>query len=240
MYDDFALFYDLEYGDKKEDVDFYLDVASHYGDPVLELGAGTGRISNELANAGYEVIALDSSGPMLKRLRSKIKDQNLNIHTVHADMRDFDLSGPVPLCILPFRTFAHNLSQQDQLDTLCSIYDNLQPDGFVVFDLFVPIHHILAKTEWTETFSLDNSVVCHSSVRHDPVVQQLSIQNQYRHSNDETVIGKARYTYRYLLRSEVELLLHSTGFSCLRVYGGFQGEPYDYVSGLMIFVAQKV
>ncbi len=234
------MFYDLEYGNKKEDIDFYLDVANHYGDPVLELGAGTGRISVELAHAGYKVIALDSSGPMLERLRSKIKDRNLKIHTIQGDMRDFQLSDPVPLCILPFRTFAHNLSLKDQLDTLYSVYDNLQPDGFVVFDLFVPLHHLLAKTEWKETFSLNNSVICKSLVKHDPVAQRLIIENQYFKQDEVSPVGTAAYTYRYMLPSEVELLLNYTGFDCLRIYGGFQGEPYDYFSGSMIFVAQKV
>ncbi|MBD3377767.1 methyltransferase domain-containing protein [candidate division KSB1 bacterium] len=240
MYNEFAPFYDLEYGNKKEDVDFYLDVANHYGDPVLELGAGTGRISVELAQAGHHVIALDSSGPMLERLRSKIKDRDLEIDTILGDMQDFELPHPVPLCIMPFRTFAHNLSLKDQLDTLYSIHDNLQPGAFVVFDLFVPLHHVLAKTEWSETFTLENAVTCTSLVRHDPVAQRLNIKNQYFKEDDDSPVGMAEYTYRYMFPSEVELLLHCTGFDCLRIYGGFQGEPYDYFSGSMIFVAQKV
>ncbi len=59
-YDKFASFYDLEYGHKEDDLPFYLDLANLYGSPVLEIGAGTGRVTLELASPGMRSGALNT------------------------------------------------------------------------------------------------------------------------------------------------------------------------------------
>jgi len=53
--------------ERTEDIAFYCNAAKQYGDPVLELGCGTGRITLAIAEAGYRVVGLDISGKMLER-----------------------------------------------------------------------------------------------------------------------------------------------------------------------------
>ncbi len=53
------------------DVEFYSSLAQRANGPVLELGAGTGRVVWALAEAGFEVVGLDVSGPMLERAEAK-------------------------------------------------------------------------------------------------------------------------------------------------------------------------
>ena len=63
--------FDFEYGDETEDIEWYLSrVAEHApGGPVLELGAGTGRIALPLAEAGHEVVvAVSAMGDTTDRL----------------------------------------------------------------------------------------------------------------------------------------------------------------------------
>ncbi len=54
-----------------QDVAFYRDAAREIGDPVLELGCGTGRITMALAEAGKRVTGLDLSERMLERAAKK-------------------------------------------------------------------------------------------------------------------------------------------------------------------------
>ena len=46
---------------RMQDVAFYRDAAREFGDPVLELGCGTGRIAMALAQVGKRVTGLDLS-----------------------------------------------------------------------------------------------------------------------------------------------------------------------------------
>jgi len=50
-----------------QDVAFYRDAAREFGDPILELGCGTGRITMALAEAGKRITGLDLSERMLER-----------------------------------------------------------------------------------------------------------------------------------------------------------------------------
>src|SRR5260370_14767124 len=54
-----------------QDVAFYREAARDFGDPILELGCGTGRITMALAEAGKRVTGLDLSERMLERAARK-------------------------------------------------------------------------------------------------------------------------------------------------------------------------
>ena len=56
---------------RTQDVAFYRDAVHEFGDPVLELGCGTGRITLALAEAGHRVTGLDISERMLERCNQK-------------------------------------------------------------------------------------------------------------------------------------------------------------------------
>jgi peptidoglycan/xylan/chitin deacetylase (PgdA/CDA1 family)/SAM-dependent methyltransferase len=63
-------------------------------DAVLEIGAGTGRFTLELANYSREVLAVDLSGRMLEILRQKAENAGVsNIRTLQGDIRQMDLEG---------------------------------------------------------------------------------------------------------------------------------------------------
>ena len=66
LYRDPTLF-DQLYRRRRNDVAFYVDCARRYGGPVLELGAGNGRVAIALARAGLEVVGVDAMPAMLTR-----------------------------------------------------------------------------------------------------------------------------------------------------------------------------
>ena len=248
LYDKFAPFYDLEYDHKEDDLDFYLDLAQEIGSPVLEIGAGSGRITIPLAEEGQTVWGVDNSSQMLDRCAQHINQipQNIvrNINLVHADMRNFSLDTKFPLCIIPFRAFLHNLTFKDQISTLNCINQHLMPGGVLAFDLFVPLYQVLSNREWQDEILEDElayensgvSVICR--IEHDPVKQLLNIFNTYKQKNAKEKTLKM--VYRYIFRYEMELLLKLTGFEVEHLYGNFQKQAYDYYSGLSIFVARKI
>ena len=67
--------YDLKYRDLKEDLPFWLDQVEKYGEPVLELGCGTGRITLPLTEKGIAITGLDISEPMLSLARKKAEER---------------------------------------------------------------------------------------------------------------------------------------------------------------------
>jgi SAM-dependent methyltransferase len=108
-----VIWHDIECGAYAEDLPLWRSLTAEYGDPVLDVGAGTGRVALDLARAGYRVTALDRDPELLAALESRsgrnfsmepVSSQSL-VGTVAADARDFDLAGErFPLIIVPMQT----------------------------------------------------------------------------------------------------------------------------------------
>jgi SAM-dependent methyltransferase len=101
---DEVIWHELECGSYRADLELWSGLASMHPNPVLDVGAGSGRVSLHLAGKGHRVIALDSSRQLLAWLSQRAGD--LEIETVCADARTFDLPKPgsVGLCVLPMQT----------------------------------------------------------------------------------------------------------------------------------------
>lgn len=97
-----AVWHDLECGGYAEDFPVWHELAARAGGPVLDVGAGTGRVSLELAARGVEVVALDVDQPLLSALEVRAGD--LPVATLVADARDFQLDRRFALVVVPMQT----------------------------------------------------------------------------------------------------------------------------------------
>ena len=141
-----AALYDYEYRRRRADVSFYREVARQRGaDRILELGAGSGRVTLPLARDGHEVVALDQSATMLARLRARIARlppaAAARITTVQGDLRSFALgprAGRFPLVIAAFNVLEHLYTRGEVDACLQRIAAHLAPGGAFVFDVQLP------------------------------------------------------------------------------------------------------
>ena len=98
-----VVWHDVVCGAYAEDLPLWRDLATVYGGPVLDVGAGTGRVTLHLAGRGFEVVALDRSAALLAALSERAL--GLPVETVEADGRDFDLAGRrFGLILVPMQT----------------------------------------------------------------------------------------------------------------------------------------
>jgi SAM-dependent methyltransferase len=97
-----VIWHDLECGGYVEDLYLWRELADRYGDPVLDVGAGTGRIALDLARHGHAVTALDHDPDLLAELRRRAGE--IALATVLADARDFALGEQFALCLMPMQT----------------------------------------------------------------------------------------------------------------------------------------
>ena len=141
--DAFADVYDDWYPappDTADSVDLLASLAA--GGPVLELGAGTGRLAIPLATTGLDVWGVDASPAMLDRLRAKPGGDR--VVAVLGDMAALDLS-PAGRAAPQFRLVFAALNTFFNLDTadaqarcLTRVRSVLAPGGRFVLEAFVP------------------------------------------------------------------------------------------------------
>src|SRR5215475_3680498 len=123
---------------RTQDVAFYSRAAHQYGDPVLELGCGTGRVTLAIAEAGYRIVGLDISEKMLERAAEKRRvlgrETQERMQLLQGDMTRFELDEKFRLIIIPFRPFQHILEVEDQIRCLECAKKHLARDGRLIVD----------------------------------------------------------------------------------------------------------
>ena len=154
LYDPIAHIYDPWSRSVREDVGFYVDHALASGGPVVELAVGTGRIAVPIAEAGVDVIGVDSSPEMLAVARAAAEAagaaERLDLRL--GDLREPPVSERVPLAICPFRSLLHMETEPEKLRALGAARKLLEPGGRFVFDVFAPSREDIDDTHdrWVE------------------------------------------------------------------------------------------
>ena len=131
-----VLWHDLECGRYAADLELWRSLAEAEGDPVLDLGAGTGRVALDLARTGRRVVALDLEPRFLEELRARAAREPgtiaARIETVVADARDFALPGrSFPLVLAPMQTVQLLGGQAGRAGFLRSVKACLAPGGLL-------------------------------------------------------------------------------------------------------------
>jgi SAM-dependent methyltransferase len=97
-----VMWHDVECGGYGADLPLWRELAEQAGGPVLDVGAGTGRVALDLARAGHEVTALDIDGELLAELEARA--DGLPVRTLVADAADFDAETTFALVVVPMQT----------------------------------------------------------------------------------------------------------------------------------------
>lgn len=245
--DDLAALYDLVYDGEIDDVPIYEQFARRSEGSVLELCAGSGRVTVPLARAGHSLVALDGSAPMLARLRSRLDEATaLRVRLVEADMRAFDLGEKFGLAFCAFGSFEQLLTTDDQLGCLQAVAKHLAPESVFVAEL-----RSLTAIDWEAEPRL-----MHEWTRPDPsiggqITKLRSVATSpARQITIDTVIfdrvapdGAVRrriieVPMRAIGRFELEHLLKRAGLRVAALYGDTALSPYTDESDSMIFVAE--
>jgi len=124
-----VLWHDLECGGYDLDLPLWRELADSEGSPVLDVGAGTGRVALDLARRGHQVVALDSDAGLLAALRDRAG--GLPVTAVAADARDFALERRFPLILVPMQTLQLLGGPGGRARFLACARDHLAPGGLL-------------------------------------------------------------------------------------------------------------
>jgi SAM-dependent methyltransferase len=144
-----VVWHDVECGSYTVDLALWRELAAAERGPILDVGAGTGRVTLDLAARGHEVVALDIDAELLAELRRRAADRGLAVETVAADAGHFELPGrSFGLILAPMQT-VQLLGPPGRAGFLRAARAHLAPGGLVAcaladaFEAFDEDHVIL-------------------------------------------------------------------------------------------------
>jgi SAM-dependent methyltransferase len=98
-----VIWHDLECGAYRADLPLWRELASSQGaGTILEIGAGTGRVTLDLARSAHAMIAVERDDELAAELTRR--SRGLPVEVVCADACYFELEARVPLCIVAMQT----------------------------------------------------------------------------------------------------------------------------------------
>ena len=237
--------YDQMHRDADWDLSFWSGQANNYGDPVLELACGTGRVANTLALEGFRVTGIDNSDTMLSEGRRKSESQGTDVEWVQADVRYCELVTTFPLIIFPFRSIAALLAAKDLEACLSCVKKHLEPDGRFIIDAFNPDLDILRHSpeerysfaEYPDPEGNGTIVVTHSN-EYDAASQINRIKLFFKlPSQTEVVIEELNL--RMYFPQELDALLEYNGFVIEDKFGDYEETPFVSSTELQLVVCSK-
>ena len=138
-YTDFAKVYDI-FMDQTPYEDWcrrLVETLDRYRIPkglVLDLGCGTGTLTELLAKAGYDMIGIDNSEDMLNVALKKRHNSGRDILYLLQDMREFELYGTVAAVICVCDSLNYLLDEEELVQTFRLVNNYLDPGGLFLFD----------------------------------------------------------------------------------------------------------
>ena len=246
--------YDLDQRDiLTADIPFYLDYASEQNGDVLELACGTGRVSLELAKAGYNITGLDLSEQMLEIFRQKLDiaapEVRQCVTLTHGNMASFQLDRKFSLIIAPFRAFQALTVDEDIKGCLRCVKEHLRDGGLFIINTFRPYKQLDTSWCYPETVQWehdDKETDCHVTKKHwgdriDTVRQiiypHFAYEITYPSGQTERITEDLSLKYWYY--EQLKSLLLENSYDVIEEYGWYDKSPIENGREL-IFVASPI
>ena len=232
---------------------FYRELAQkRFGGPgrILELGAGSGRVTIPLARDGHEVIAVDQSPAMIAGLRARIAKLPAavapRITVLPGDLCTFEAPGKFSLVIAAFNVLEH-LYTRGELDAcLRRVAAHLAPGGAFAFDVQLPDLAWLGRDpqkRWAKTRFTDPSTgrATYYSTNHDydPVNQIALIRIYYDPVDGRGPSRIIKLTQRKYFPAELEALVAHAGLRVAARYGDFFWAPLDGSAESQVVICER-
>ena len=113
---------------------FLAEKLSQERNTILDLGCGTGTLTELMAKKGYDMIGVDNAPEMLQIAMEKREASGLDILYLLQDMRELELYGTVGAAISVCDSVNYLLEEEDIVDTFRLVNDYLYPEGLFIFD----------------------------------------------------------------------------------------------------------
>ena len=242
-YDHVADLYDI-YVRTNLDIPFFLNEAGKTSGEILDLMAGTGRVSLPLIEAGSRVTCVDQAPQMLEVLREKLAKQRLTADVRVQDVRQLALGKRFDLILLPFHAFAELPSSDDQRQTLHAIYEHLAEGGRFICALHNPpvrlksvdgLLHLMGKYPSAQGRLL--VWILQTQRPESGLVEISEFFEEYDAANRMVARRLLEMQVSFLAKRDFEALAQAAGFRVLSLYGDYAYGAFDETaSPFMIWV----
>ena len=242
------VYYDGRHYDRRtqsitRDIPFWEKQAQRYGDPILEIGCGTGRIAIPLARAGFCLTGIDTAPSMLQTGKWKAGAEGVRLTWVEADCRNFDLDREFNLVIYPACAMSNLLTRIDLESCFACLRKHMNQESRLIIDVHNPNLDILLRNP-NKRYPRANyddpdgkgTITMTETSSYNAASQINEVRFYYRMPDGSEVTEKL--PLRMFYPQELEALLKYNGFGVEQKYGDYDESPFESGSPMQIVVCR--
>ena len=230
-YSDFARVYDIFMDNVEYEkwAEYLIGSLKEYGIEdgiVLELGCGTGVMTELLAESGYDMIGVDNSEEMLGEAMEKRAESGHEILYLEQDMREFELYGTVRAIVSVCDCMNYILEPEDLTEVFRLVNNYLDPGGVFIFDLNTEYKYreIMGDSTIAEDRD-DSSFIWDNQYEEEEKINIYDLSIFVREEGDLfRKYHETHYQRAYSLE-EVKRAISEAGMEFVAVYDAFTKNP---------------
>lgn len=241
-YDLFAEYYDelmceVDYPARARYIDGIIRQYKPDANLLVDLACGTGSMTVQFADLGYDVIGVDLSENMLSKAREK---SDGSILYLCQSMQELDMYGTIDAFVCTLDSLNHIEDREELILALSRVSLFLEPDGVFVFDMNTPYKHekILADNafvyETEDVYCVWQNEYCGDG-RVDIALDFFEQQPDGSYLRDSEEFSEVAYSYE-----KTERMLREAGLRILAAYDDMTLEPPRADSQRIVFAAAKI
>ena len=241
FYSELSRVYDVVFPLQPMTLDF-IEKDLSKGDKILDLACGRGAYSIALSKKGYDLYALDLDSEMIKGLKEKSKEGDLDIKAFEGNMTEIEnlIHEKFHRIFCIGNSLVHLKNTLEILDFLRKLHSILEDKGDLIIQI-VNYDRILDKKINTlptlkGSISTEENVIFH---RNYSFIDDNTVS-----FDTELIINKGDKSESYknsipllaIRSTNLIKLLKDSGFSNINCYGGFNNTPFDPLESFSLII----
>jgi SAM-dependent methyltransferase len=226
-----------------EDRQFFLELIRERGEPVLDVGCGTGRLLLDFRALGVDMDGVDNSAPMLALCRRKAERLGLTANLHLQSMSALDLPHPYRTILVPSSSFQLLLDPAKAGRALDAFHRHLEPAGTLAMPIIV-LDKPYEKA-WTVEAQLEDGSTIRRTARaaFDPSRRVEATDDLYEVFRDGELLRSERHvrdsaTFAWTA-DELRGELQAHGFIDLEFLSGFTRKPHVPADEVFTVIARR-
>jgi len=203
---------------------------------ILDVACGAGRHSLALARAGFHVVGVDISEPLLALSRAAAAEERIDAQFVAADMRALPYVSCFDAAINMFTAFGYFDAEEENQAVLTGIARALKPGGRLVMEL-AHRDRVVRSFQEADWYELDDGTLIWRRHHFDPIRGLLTSLDRWRTPGGEE--EERFHRIRIYTATELSAMLRAAGLTPTAWYGSMQLHAFTIDSPRLIVVAQR-
>lgn len=209
---------------------------------VLDLGCGTGSMTESFARRGFDMIGVDNAQEMLEIAMQKRPKSGQDILYLLQDMQEFELYGTVRAVISVCDSVNYITEKEELLKVFRLVNNYLDPKGIFIFDFNTEFKYknVLGNRTIAEDRE-DCSFIWDNYYYEDEKINEYELTLFIQENSEEKLYRKYQETHyqRAYTLEEIQTLIESSGLEFVTAYDAYTREKVHEESERICVVARE-